>query len=139
MFASIERDEAVKAAFVGQADAIFGKAGKPKQNSRLGQAETRRAAAAERLQTAEQQWQAGQEATGRLALADTTIAEQTTRRAESEATLVPLRQRKAKADRLAEQLAEQQQAAEQAAADLDQLTAIGATDVLVFTIANCRV
>lgn len=119
-----QRDEAAKAAFVSQADAIFGKAGKPKQNSRLGQAETRRAAAAERLQTAEQQWQAGQEATGRLALADTTIAEQTTRRAESEATLVPLRQRKAKADRLAEQLAEQQQAAEQAAADLDQLTAI---------------
>lgn len=115
-------DEAVKAVFVSQAEAIFGRAGKPKQHSRLGQAESRQAAAEEKLQAAEQQWQAGQDATARLALADTTVAEQTERKAEAEAVLVPLRQRKANADRLAEQLAEQQQAAEQAAATLEQLT-----------------
>ena len=126
-------DEAAKAAFVDQANDIFNtKDGKPKKKSQLGQAETRQQTAAEKLQAAEQQWQAGQEATDRLTLADTTVAEQTTRKADAEAALVPLRQRKAEADRLATQLAEQQQAAEQAAANLDQLTA---TDAAISQLA----
>ncbi len=114
-----QRDEAVKAAFVRQADEIFNKkSGKPKKGSRLAEAEQRVSEAQENATAAEQQWLAGQQAADNLAEAEQTLTEQTRRKEEMEKALVPLRQRQAEANELKAALDQQQQAAEQAAARL---------------------
>jgi len=119
-----QHDEAVKAELIRRAEEIFTATGRPRQNSPLGQSETRLTAAQEKLQTAERQWQAGQEAAESLAWAEKTITEQARRKAEAEAALGPLRLQLAEASRLRETRDEQQRLAEQAAARLADVTAI---------------
>ena len=117
-----QRDEAVKAAFVREADEIFTKNGKPKKGSRLAEAEHRVSEAEENATAAKQQWQAGQQATDDLARAEQTLTEQTRRKEEMENALVPLRQRQAEANELKATLDQQRQAAEHAATRLQTLT-----------------
>ena len=117
-----QRDEAVKAAFVRQADELFTKSGKPKKGSRLAEAEQRVSEAQENATVAEQQWLAGQQATDDLAQAEQTLTEQTRRKEDLAKALVPLRKRQAEANELKATVEQQQQAAEQAAARLQTLT-----------------
>ena len=129
-----QRDEAVKAAFVRQADELFTKSGKPKKGSRLAEAEQRVSAAQEKATAAEQQWLAGQQAADDLAQAEQTLTEQTRRKEDLAKALVPLRKRQAEANELKATVEQQQQAAEQAAARLQTLTLAR----MHFTVAALR-
>lgn len=117
-----QRDEAVKAAFVREADEIFTRSGRPRRGSRLAEAEQRVSDAQENATAAEQQWLAGQQATDNLAQAQQTLTEQSRRKEEMENALVPLRQRQAEANELKATLDQQQQAAERAAENMKKLS-----------------
>jgi len=88
-----QRDEAVKAAFVREADEIFTKSGKPKRGSRLAEAEQRVSNAQENATAANQQWQAGQQVTDNLAQAEQTLTEQTRRKEDMEIGRASCRER----------------------------------------------
>ena len=127
------RDDAVKAAFLKRAEAIFGQGAKPKKKSRLGQAEEQLAAAVEKTNAATEQFQASLEATDRLVRAEELIATSTKTQAEAAAALVPIQQQLAAAERLAGEQSDQQKLVDHAA---EQLEALQQSDTVIRQLAG---